>query len=704
MTFARLAVVILAALTLCWPSDAQASGPLPSADARCRSNLYAGVSKLARGTVSRLGKCHSQRLRGQLPPATDCNDPANAVGPTHLERYADSIRDRAASRCEGVASPAAALGWVSCPAPCDSIVLSSYADVAECMICFTRSTIGSLAGEVFGTPAAPSATGERRCQDRIARAQQTYLAKRLGVQRKCQQDQDNGELNPMIDCETADPDNRVALALGRLQRALARCDDAQLSALDSCGATVPAVQACVPAASDAAAGDLFDLGYYPEQVLATPTPTQSGTPTRTPTLTRTPTITPTIDPNALNMVLLPGGGTARSCRGTCVGGVNTGVSCAADSDCPGSTCSPARQCQGGVNDGNGCNTDASCPGGICVPARVCAGGGYDGLACATGTACNGCDPNRICTAAGTPLPCCAGVAQGTCPLRGSCAIVQGTLPVRGSMNGVCSPRVPPDVFCTSDAECGPGQSCDFGRLIFALGSPDLGTGEAEFSAQPGDFRFPPMLVAGLGTICLSAADAAEGFADCDGGAAGIDQLVSIDHNTTPGDPGNGGGFPDDPECDDTATGPGGVSTFAEMNGGICISPKQQTLSGTFDSGDLAFDVPLLFDLMEAGEVGPDGLYCTGDEPPTDAEPAFFRLATGVSAGKVFDRNNNAGVVLGPGETCGVFPCVAEVVGSPVSCANLGSQNLGGLALGGANTQLDTPVGDIVTTIRLEARP
>jgi hypothetical protein len=136
---------------------------------------------------------------------------------------------------------------------------------------------------------------------------------------------------------------------------------------------------------------------------------------------------------------------------------------------------------------------------------------------------------------------------------------------------------------------------------------------------------------------------------------------------------------------------------------VCNSPEQVTLSGTFDSGDLGFAVPLLLNLTGAAEVGPDGLYCTGDEP-MNAEPAFFRLATGVSAGNVFDRNNNAGSILAPGEMCGVSACAAEVVGDSVSCANLSVANLGGLVVGGADTSLDSPLGDFVTTIRLEAMP
>jgi hypothetical protein len=128
------------------------------------------------------------------------------------------------------------------------------------------------------------------------------------------------------------------------------------------------------------------------------------------------------------------------------------------------------------------------------------------------------------------------------------------------------------------------------------------------------------------------------------------------------------------------------------------------LSGTFAPGDLAFDAPLLLEVHDASEVGPDGLYCTGDEPPTSATPGFLRFATGASSGEVFDYNNNAGSRLGPGENCGVFPCQAEVSGSPVSCASLASQSLAGLALGAADVEISTPAGDIVLTYRLEAMP
>jgi hypothetical protein len=161
---------------------AAASSPISNEDARCRSYLYSGVTKLARGVIARLSKCHDRRLRGDLPPTTDCNDPANAVGTLHLSRYDDVLRKRAASHCEGEASSFSSLGYHSCPAPCE-MAINSYGDFADCLICFTRANMSALSEEVLGTPAAPAEAGIRSCQSRIGRSLASYMSKILVLYR-----------------------------------------------------------------------------------------------------------------------------------------------------------------------------------------------------------------------------------------------------------------------------------------------------------------------------------------------------------------------------------------------------------------------------------------------------------------------------------------------------------------------------------------
>src|SRR6188474_1300736 len=60
------------------PARAPAVPPQQVIDAQCRSHLFAGASKLGKDTIKQLGKCHSQRLNGQLPASTDCNQESNA--------------------------------------------------------------------------------------------------------------------------------------------------------------------------------------------------------------------------------------------------------------------------------------------------------------------------------------------------------------------------------------------------------------------------------------------------------------------------------------------------------------------------------------------------------------------------------------------------------------------------------------------------
>jgi hypothetical protein len=266
----------------------------------------------------------------------------------------------------------------------------------------------------------------------------------------------------------------------------------------------------------------------------TPTRTPTQTPSDTPTITETPTITvtPTVTatPRTLNVVVAPGGGSPGNCRGTCAGGSNMGQPCGLDTDCPGSTC-------GGT--------------------KACVGGPYDGLACSAALACNGCDPNRICTAASTPLGCCTGNQTGTCPLQGSCAVVQGSFPIRVPLNGICLPRTSPpgDVSCATNAEChtcvggdnngltcvsdgdcpnggtctGSG-TCQLGAFDLLVGAEDVNH-EQPLTLPQSSLLLSPALVTGIGAVCVRAGGDGSGVIDCDGGRANINATLSRDHNT-----------------------------------------------------------------------------------------------------------------------------------------------------------------------------
>ena len=416
----------------------------------------------------------------------------------------------------------------------------------------------------------------------------------------------------------------------------------------------------------------------------TPTVTITPTITDTPPIAATPTPTPT--GGVLNqLVVAPGGGSAGICRGTCVAGINAGLGCGLNTDCPSSTC-------GGT--------------------KKCVGGPYNNLPCSAANQCNGCDPSRVCTAAGTPLACCTGNAAGNCPLVGSCAIIQGNLAIRVALNGVCLPRSfpPGDVDCTTDVECrrctGGGNdgmtcktatdcpsgscdsgngNCDLGKLNLESGSPD-GNQETPLTIPQSSLVLNPAIVNSIGAVCVRAGGDGLGVIDCNGGRANLNSTFSRDHNTTPkvclggsnagnactsntncpsgtcnlANSGSANGLPDDPTCTNTQTQPDGSISRACQEGtkqcaggsndgtvctldtdctgggtcsvcnigtgggphpGVCNSPQRVQQSGTFGSGDLTVSLPLGITLLSAPAPTPPADYGPDHLPCTADDTA-----------------------------------------------------------------------------------
>jgi hypothetical protein len=269
----------------------------------------------------------------------------------------------------------------------------------------------------------------------------------------------------------------------------------------------------------------------------TNTPTNTPVPTSTPTNTQgevnTPTPTATIDSSQpafdATVEVLGGGGLAAQCQGTCASGPRQGLACAASSQC--------RVCNGGTNAGNACVTNGQCPGSTCSAAAPCSnqscrGGPYNGISCTSGTDCTGCNPNNVCTGASTPLACCTGTDAGTCPVVGSCALVQNPLfAVRLGLNGVCAPRVAPDVACVVDADCPAGKTCQASG--FDLQGFDQGGGRYSLLIPEESLFLPPSVVSGIGTVCVVAGGDGVGTLDCTGGLPNLNFTLSVDHNTTP---------------------------------------------------------------------------------------------------------------------------------------------------------------------------
>jgi hypothetical protein len=258
----RVVPAALSFFVLALPSGAEAR-PQHVIDYLCLSHLFAGASKLGKDSIKQLGKCHSQRLNGNLPPETDCNDETNAPWAKLRARDAFSLRRRAYRRCHvPMASPPATMGFTSCPAPCDTTVpaISSYEDVANCITCQVLASSEVLAAQVYGTPPLPAGPQEA-CFSRLTRVIRHYIGARLKALRNCRLLQAKGRLAPEVDCSTFDGTGIVARALSLVSPGVEMCTDVDLQSLDSCGHSVEDEIGCLPPALDGGAVEIFETVY-----------------------------------------------------------------------------------------------------------------------------------------------------------------------------------------------------------------------------------------------------------------------------------------------------------------------------------------------------------------------------------------------------------------------------------------------------------
>lgn len=267
-------------------------------------------------------------------------------------------------------------------------------------------------------------------------------------------------------------------------------------------------------------------------------------------------------------------------------------------------------------------------------------------------------------------------------------------------------------------------------------------GEIPVVIKSDELLFDPVSVPGLVCACVRGIPveqfgpgiSAQGKIGCgENGLTDIDYLLTQDHNTTPGSPGNKavGGSPDDAECDNTAELPGGVIATACAEGegdtcslpsnlhtGVCIGPRTLTPSGGMAPRGSAIilnnsSISLLQDAGNCAEkrnpngsctypqYGPDCQPCTADDEIMQAAN-LLPTTTGKSAAAVYDLNNDGtGAIMAEGQSCFGAPCQTFGEGSTFDCDELANDPTGGLSGGSISVSFPSidaaQIGDNVTT-------
>lgn len=108
--------------------------------ARCRRDAHKLTTGIVESSLDQFAKCHRQRIDGDLPPVTNCNDVNAAPASLKVDRRSDLLTRRARGVCDERADvpPPPGLGCVMCPAPCASIPADDH-----------RNPVGNSDGHTF---------------------------------------------------------------------------------------------------------------------------------------------------------------------------------------------------------------------------------------------------------------------------------------------------------------------------------------------------------------------------------------------------------------------------------------------------------------------------------------------------------------------------------------------------------------------------
>jgi len=397
--------------------------------------------------------------------------------------------------------------------------------------------------------------------------------------------------------------------------------------------------------------------------------------------------------------------------GTCIGGSNAGTHCIKESDCHGNGV-----CIGGTKNRTACADDAACPGGLC---RHCVPQGGDGCAanctlesdavyplipgrletCGDGpNKGHSCSTDRDCA----NYPCTFGlsIGSGTSGVVLESDFLSIALPFGGACNDGDNAFQP----------CGTNADCSAGICVQSTENLTIGKerdGKIPVVVKGDSVKFPGIHYAACECIRGVVAQTCGGtFFDSDGVTPSLDCTLGFTSGnnicTAAGKPpctfvhGKGNSASGEIGC----TGLDNIDVvFSQDSGGASgvAGPPMIAFSGSGGPGSASALSSIEISAVLGGctgsdlaTYGPDGIYCTADDPPggiIDIK-ATSPAVTGTALALVLNANGMDGRNLS----------LMSVTGSPFSCSALtqGSAAGGGLAQALTLLHLDT-LGDMAVT-------
>ncbi len=264
------ALALAIAVGIGWASAGVVSAQLSSRDAACRYKVAQAARNYSAFVVERALLCHKKRARGSLPAAIECNDPSTwAANGFDRGAYLHSKdRSELARKVAGCRPDAtlAALGYASCPAPCDALPVGTLDELSNCMLCLADDCMLDAVQSVYGTTPLPATKAAGKCVERAGRHLESYYNARTFMQQKCQMKKDKGYANwtGVPDCGDLDDPAHPFFAKNAAYRAKRenvlqrRCANVDVAAeTGTCGTDAATLAACATAAAESCSNSLF---------------------------------------------------------------------------------------------------------------------------------------------------------------------------------------------------------------------------------------------------------------------------------------------------------------------------------------------------------------------------------------------------------------------------------------------------------------
>lgn len=264
-------IALLLALVCACALPAAAAAQFTSRDAACRYKVAQATRNYSALLVERALLCHKQRAGGRLPAGIDCNDPSTwaangfSRGAYLHQKDRDLHRDKVEG-CNPDAPGLAALGYASCPAPCDGIALTGFADLSACTLCLADDCMLDAMQTVYGTTPLPVVKPAAKCVERAGRHLETYFNARTYMQQKCQVKKDKGYAGwtGVPDCGDLDDPahpfhaDNLAYRAKRDEVLARRCGDVHVAAdTGTCGSDAATLATCASAAAEQCSNEMF---------------------------------------------------------------------------------------------------------------------------------------------------------------------------------------------------------------------------------------------------------------------------------------------------------------------------------------------------------------------------------------------------------------------------------------------------------------